>query len=283
MIAVSLLLADANAEEIRESRLAMGTVVGITVRIDDGSCVELVSCVAEAHAAIGVAFATIERWEATLSEWRPDSDTSTLNGGGIVRFDPLATAMLRFGGELSHATGGAFDLMWAGGRLAETEEGWRVDGGRVGLGALLKGFLVDRAAEAVLAAGRTDFVIDAAGDVYAHGSDTSGHGWSVSVRGGDGVSLAWVRLRDEALSTSGDDQQPGHIRDPRTGAAVTCSRTVTVIAPTSMVADGVATALYAGCGTPGLAERHGAWALRVDAEGERQWTRGARGRFRAVR
>lgn len=91
-----------------------------------------------------------------------------------------------------------------------------------------------------------------------------------------------LRLFDQALSTSGDHQQPGHIHRGDTGAPVTGERLVTVVAPTGLVADGLATAIFAGAPLS-LAPRMGAAALRVEAGqveqtglrpgwGQRLWT-----------
>jgi thiamine biosynthesis lipoprotein len=261
-------------ELVRETRLAMGTVVGLTIRTPDA---------AAAHRAAAAAWAAIEQGEAELSEWRPDSATARLvSTGGPVRFSPGGEALFTLAEAIRVASGGAFALPWTGGTLTATPDGWTLAGGPVGLGGILKGYLSDRAADALRAAGEANFVVDAAGDVVAAGSGGDGPGWSVVVEA-DGAPFAAVRLRDEALSTSGEDQQPGHIRDPRTGAAVTCSRVATVVAPSGAVADGLATALYASCGQRGLAEGFGATALYVGADGRRRWSRGARRRFALAR
>jgi thiamine biosynthesis lipoprotein len=159
--------------------------------------------------------------------------------------------------QIRVASHGAFALAWTGGTLDRGPEGWTLQGGKVGLGAILKGFLADRAADALVAAGMTDFIVDAAGDVVAHGNGARGKGWVVEVVA-EGKRVAKVRLRDEAVSTSGEDQQPGHIRDPRTGAPITCSRVASVVAPRGVLADALATALYASCGQRGLVEGFGA-------------------------
>ncbi len=263
---------------VRESRLAAGTVVGITIYTDDP---------AAAHLAADAAYATVERWEALLSEWRPDSAVSRLNTtGGAVAFPPEGERLFALAEQLRIQSFGAFNLAWSGGTLTHTPAGWTVTGGHIGLGGILKGFLADRAAETLRAAGVPDFLVDAAGDVVAHGSEgglgsgnAPGSGWRVEVVS-EGALLATVRLRNEALSTSGEDQQPGHIRDPRTGAAVTCARTVAVVAPTGVLADGLATAIFAGCAGPALAEAFGASAVVVGVGGRRRYSRGARPRFR---
>ena len=123
------------------------------------------------------------------------------------------------------------------------------------LGGLLKGWLNDRAVGALRSLGLTNFLLDAAGDVYAAGNAEGERGWPVEVWG-EGGAVARVRLSDQALSTSGNAGQPGHVHDARTGASVLGDRVVSVVAPTGLVADGLATAIYAGGWRAGLAEAH---------------------------
>jgi thiamine biosynthesis lipoprotein len=64
--------------------------------------------------------------------------------------------------------------------------------------------------------------------------------------------LIRIRLRDRAISTSGDYEQfvaadgkrYGHIIDPRTGWSAQGLRSVTVVAPTAMLADAWDTGLF---------------------------------------
>jgi thiamine biosynthesis lipoprotein len=194
------------------------------------------------------AWSAIASWESTLSEWRPESLTARMNRGQSVELPPAASACLERSEELRIATDGAFSLVWGGGTLLHGPgDRWRVEGGRIDLGGVLKGFLVDRAVEALRP--WKNFVVDAAGDIYAAGAAGDGRrGWPVAVIDEQGAALATIRLRDEALSTSGGGRQPGHIVDARTGTVASCLRTVAVIAPTAAEADRTATAVFASCG-----------------------------------
>ncbi len=231
----------------RTSRLAMGTVVGVTV----------VATPARALAAFDVAYAAIEAGEAMLSEWRPNSLTSQIGRGQTTRLPPDGDALLHFSLDLRHQSDGVFDVLWRhpGASLRREPDGW-VSAAPLDLGGLLKGWLNDRAAAAIHATGVHDFVIDAAGDVLAAGHAQTGDGWVVDVTDGHGTA-ATVTLRDEALSTSGNAGQPGHVTDARGGQSVQGSRTVSVVAPSGMLADGLATAVFAGA-DPAIAARYGA-------------------------
>jgi thiamine biosynthesis lipoprotein len=218
-------------ELIRESRPAMGTAVGITARATP--------------ADLDAAFASVERFEAELSEWRPTSATARMVTEGPQRVSPEGRALFSFAAELRSATDGAFDIGWRGATLGIAGDVVSASG-PVDLGAVLKGFLADRAADTLRERGVADFIVDAAGDIVAGGSDGSGDGWPVTALTAAG---SWtVRLHDEALSTSAGDRQPGHIKDARTGAPVDCLRAVVMTAPTGLQADGWATAFTAACG-----------------------------------
>ncbi len=249
----------------------MGTVVGVTVVADD----EAVAAV-----AVDAAYAHIDRWEDRLSEWRPDSAISTLNRtGGPVTLPPEGTALLRWAAQLRDDTEGRFDILWRGGpgrALREEGDAWFLEEGPIDLGGMLKGFLNDRAAEVLLASGFEDFLIDAAGDLLAHGDAERGKGWVVEVPGGDRPLRA--RLRNEALSTSGTRAQPDHVHDARDGSPIPGDPLVTVIAPTGTSADGLATAILAGAPVS-LAPAYGAVAVR-QVEGTIERSAGARRRLR---
>jgi thiamine biosynthesis lipoprotein len=249
-------------ELARDSRPAAGAVVGVTLAAAPGD--------ARVRVAIEAAYAAVERFEAELSEWRPSSMTSVLMVAGVATFSPEARELFAVAEGARLASGGAFDVGWAGGRAWLDGSVVRAEG-RIGLGAILKGFLADRAADAVRAAGIADVVVDAAGDVVARGSAPGQRGWPVTAQAG---GLTWtLRLRDAAISTTAEDQQPGHVVDARTGEPARCLRAATVVAPDGVHADAYATALFSSCGRAVLPP--GARARWVDAEGRQHRARGA--------
>jgi len=129
-------------------------------------------------------------------------------------------------------------------------------GMELNLGAIGKGFALDRVAELMLAAGVNDFLWHGGqSSVLARGSRAGGEeGWLVSL--GHPLrperKLAEIRLRDRALGTSGSGTQffrhrgkrYGHIIDPRTGQPAEGVFSATVLAPTAAEADALATACY---------------------------------------
>ncbi len=123
---------------------------------------------------------------------------------------------------------------------------------QVGLGGIAKGFGIDQAVRALRAAGLNDFVIKLGGDLFASGSK-GGAPWTVGIadpRGDD--TFAELAVKDHAFSTSGDyehffianGKRYHHIIDPRTGYPATASRSVTVLAPDAITAEGLTKILF---------------------------------------
>ena len=153
------------------------------------------------------------------------------------------------------------------------------------LGAVAKGLAVDTAARELRRFG--DFAIDAGGNLYLGGRNPEGSPWSVGVRHprADGALLDTLRVSGAAVCTSGDYERPvledraagqHHLLDPRTGASPTAAASVTVVAPTAMLADALATAAFVLGPVDGLRllERHGVEGLIVTPSLERFETAG---------
>ncbi len=119
------------------------------------------------------------------------------------------------------------------------------------LGAVAKGLAIDLAARELEPF--ENFLIDAGGDLYLSGHNPDGEPWSVGIRHPrDAHTLIQTFfLSDTAVCTSGDYERPGtaaagghHLMDPRTGKAATAVASATVIAPSAMMADALATAAF---------------------------------------
>jgi thiamine biosynthesis lipoprotein len=150
------------------------------------------------------------------------------------------------------------------------------------LGAVAKGLAVDAAAREL--EGFQDFAIDAGGDLYLGGRNPDGVPWSVGIRHprNDRELIDSLRVSDKAVCTSGDYERvmPGrqqhHILDPRTGVSPATVASVTVVAPTALAADALATAAFVLGPTDGLTllERHGVEGLIVTTSLDRIETSG---------
>ncbi|WP_434421544.1 FAD:protein FMN transferase [Nannocystis pusilla] len=260
----------------------MGTRVSINVHVGERKP-------AEAGAAIEAAFAEIERIEQIMSEWRPSSELSQLNDGAGGPLRPLSAELfevLQRSKEIAQATGGAFDPTFYGvGQLWKYDPGsrpptreaileklplvdWRAieldattrsgrlakPGMKMGLGAIAKGYAVDRASTVLRERGFTDHIVEGGGDTFVSGTK-GGKTWMVGIQRPDGPgSVAAIPARDRAVVTSGDYQRfiefegvrYSHILDPRTGFPVPEERSlqsITILAPNATEADAYATAV----------------------------------------
>jgi FAD:protein FMN transferase len=267
---------------VAEQRLAMGSMLSLTAWTFDEP---------RARVAFAAVFTEFERLEGLLSVWREGSDVTRLNaaaGAGPVPVSRETRDVLTAAAQVSAWTEGKFDVTF--GALAEV---WKfdhdqdnrvpspaeiaerlprvdyravsVDDGagtatiarpdvRVHLGGIGKGYAVDRAVAMLRAAGLTDFMIQAGGDLYVAGT-AGGTPWRLGIqdpRGPAGSHFAAVELTDATFSTSGDYErffeQDGvryhHILDPDVGQPARGCRSVTIVARDALHADGLSTGVF---------------------------------------
>jgi thiamine biosynthesis lipoprotein len=245
----------------------------------------------------------VEQLEAQLTVYRDDSEVMDLNrraASGAIPVESGLFSLLRQSIELHQATAGAFDitsgpLTKAWGfyrrqgaippaddlRLALSRVGsdklaldeaartirFNVPGVEINLGAIGKGYALDRCAERLVAAGIDDFLLHGGtSSVLARGAQAGQSppiqhpteppivGWRVAILDPlrPGHTLAHISLRNRAIGTSGSRVQffrhagrrYGHILDPRTGWPAEGVLSATVIAPTAAEADALSTAFY---------------------------------------
>jgi thiamine biosynthesis lipoprotein len=241
--------------------------------------------------------------DSQMSPWRADSEIARLNaaGAGTVRVSPDTARVAGAALALAERSGGAFDptvgplvarwgfgpiLTGAVGRQALGVEGDRITkaepGATLDLCGIAKGHALDRMAGALAQAGTASALIDLGGELAALGTHPDGRAWRVAVEhpSGEGAAAVLALPAGQAVATSGLAAQsyglPGaevsHIIDPRRGRPVGGPlRSVSVLGPTGMAADGWATALMAAGAEagPDMARRAGLAALFVLAEGDR--------------
>jgi thiamine biosynthesis lipoprotein len=276
---------------VREARKAMGTRWEVVVPGEDR---------ARLRGAAEEALDEVDRLEAQLSKFKYESEVSGINAfaaAGPVRVEPRLFALLQRALEVSRATDGAFDLTvgpllraWGfvggGGRLPEPESiaaarehvGWelieldedaatirfRRDGVSLDLGAIGKGYAIDRSLGLMEDAGvECALIHGGTSTVYGLGAPPGAEGWRVALRdprGGEQDALGELRLRDRALSLSGPhnrafrsgDRLYGHVLDPRTGEPTQGALLAAVGHPSATLTDALSTALLV-LGSAGLA------------------------------
>ena len=131
-----------------------------------------------------------------------------------------------------------------------------VDGMRLDLGGIAKGYAADAALAILIKQGFPQAIVAGSGDIVA-GDPPPDHpeGWAIGIRSldmEDSEKLTdTVLLSHSAVSTSGDTQQfldidglrYSHIVDPKTGLGLTERIGVTIIGPNAVTTDSTATAV----------------------------------------
>jgi len=122
------------------------------------------------------------------------------------------------------------------------------------LGGIGKGYAVDRTRNLLLAAGFRNFMIQFGGDMYVAGN-SGDRPWRLGIqdpRGSDDHIFASIELSDSTFSTSGDyerffikdGRRYHHIIDPATGEPSMGCRSVTIVAKSATIADGLSTGVF---------------------------------------
>lgn len=125
----------------------------------------------------------------------------------------------------------------------------------IDLNGIAPGYAVDRLAEKLLALRIDNFMIDIGGEIRARGRNARGEPWHIAIEhpvDTQRTPYASVRLDGASISTSGeyrdyyerDGKRYSHTIDPRTARPVDREPgSVVVIAPSTALADGWATAM----------------------------------------
>ena len=120
------------------------------------------------------------------------------------------------------------------------------------LDGIAKGYIVDRIAHALEQHGVERYLVDAGGDIRSRGSKECGAAWTVAVK--DPARPAGfsdtISLTTGAVATSGSYERAydaarlhHHVFDARSGRSPTRILSASVVAPTTMAADALATTL----------------------------------------
>jgi thiamine biosynthesis lipoprotein len=143
-----------------------------------------------------------------------------------------------------------------------------LEGMRLDLGGIAKGLAVDEALRVLAGHGLEHALVDGGGDLALGAPPPGSAGWRVELARLGPEDPELLVLARVAVATSGDLERflevdgvrYSHLLDPRTGVPLTERRLVTVVAPTGVRADGLASALSV------LGEEAGARLLREGEE-----------------
>jgi thiamine biosynthesis lipoprotein len=194
---------------------------------------------AAADRAWEAVLASLRETDAVFSTYRPDSWVSRLGRDEVSVADcpPEVAEVLALGEAARAQSAGAFDVRrpGAGGVTVLDPSG------------VVKGWAVERAAEALRRLEDTDWCLSAGGDMVCHVARADGEPWQVGVE--DPLDprrvVARVPVRRGAVATSGTAHRGEHLVDARTGRPPRGVASVTVVGPDLTWADLDATSAYA--------------------------------------
>jgi thiamine biosynthesis lipoprotein len=236
--------------------------------------------------AIERAFQEIVRLDDLMSNYKPDSALSNLNRSAHFHAEKVPSDLYRVidqAVQFSRLSEGKFDIsiaplvnLWKAALRGEgtpsraQQEDARSCVGyekielsppdrisfrssclQLDLGAIGKGYAVDRAAEVLHSLGIRDALINAGGStIFAMGAPPDQTAWLVHLRDPSNKIDPQVMLKDGSVSTSeqtapsllGNDSA-GHIIDPDTGMPLKTVFTVSAVSRTATVSDALSTTL----------------------------------------
>ena len=269
---------DHKAYKVSKTRLAMGTVVTMTLIHQSRD---------QAEEAMGQAFREIDRLTLYMNRFDDTTAVSQLNNEGYLKDAPAEVIEIVDSAmdyhRLTHRT---FDISvkpvvdlfkekFAQGKNrlpAEKELKQTLDlvgsdkievKGRtirfkrpdmgITLDGIAKGYIVDRASKILVRHKINNHLINAGGDIKAMGARSDKKAWTVAIQ--DPMKKKQypdvICLTDAAVATSGNyevyfdgEKMFHHIVDPRTGMSPIMNTSVSIIAPTAMDADALSTSAF---------------------------------------
>ncbi len=286
-VASAGMLVPAGAEAVRfnrglykvsKTRLAMGTFVSMTLIHESRD---------QADAAIGEAFLEMDRLSKRISRFDQTTAVAQLNREGVLRdIPPEVGEVISRSLAYYRRSNGAFDIsvkpvvdlfktaFSKGKKTAPNDKALKealqlVNAGNIeftgrtirfkqgGMGITLdgiaKGYIVDRASEALTAHGITNHLINAGGDIRTRGHKRDERPWTIAVQDPHKEKNYpdVIHLTDGAVATSGNyeiyfdrEKMFHHIVNPRTGQSPHESASVSVLADTAMDADALSTTVF---------------------------------------
>ena len=273
-------------------RLVMGTFANLKTIAKDPRT---------AKKCVETAFAELKKVDKLMSDYKSDSEISEVNRDAFKRAVKVSKStfeVLQKSAEFSRLSEGAFDItiaplteLWHSAfevnsvpseaelAVARSKVGYEklfldanemtvrfaVEGMKLDLGGIAKGYAIDRAIEAMQAGGAVGGMVDVGGDIRCFGKPPRGKKtWRIGLENpaepkgsdqilsaGAGTILLILKLNNAAIATSGgyhrfvlvEGKKYSHIMDRDTGASAQGMSSVTIISQNAINADALATAV----------------------------------------
>jgi thiamine biosynthesis lipoprotein len=276
-------------------RPVMGTFARVVVVAPDTNT---------AKQCIKAAFAEINNVDKLMSDYKDDSEISCVSKDAFkqpVKVSKPTYEVLQKAIEFSKLSQGAFDVtvgplvqLWRSASEAnsvptdtelqdarskvgyellyldanEMSVRFAVDGMRLDLGGIAKGYAIDKAVEAMKKSGALGAMVDIGGDIRCFGTPSKGKShWLIGLQDPNktddliGTSLLVLKLTDAAIATSGNyrrftlikGRKFSHIISRTTAAGTQGLSSVTIITNNALDADALATAVTVMGAEKGLA------------------------------
>jgi thiamine biosynthesis lipoprotein len=262
---------------VYKEKYIMGTVFEIAAYAESSE---------KASAAIDDALQEIVRMDDLMSNYKPESALSRLNRSAhfhTQKVPPDLYRVIEQAVHFSRLSGGKFDItvaplvnLWKAAlsgdsmpSLSQRQQAeecvgyekieltppdqitFRSSCMQLDLGAIGKGYAVDRAGEMLRSFGIYNALINSGGStILAMGSPPGQSGWLVHLRDPSHQIDPYVMLKDQSVSTSEQTavsllapESAGHIIDPATGRPSDTRFAVSVITPAGTPSDGLSTSL----------------------------------------
>jgi len=231
--------------------------------------------------ACRAAFDRVGAVEDAASDYRPQSEVMKLCRTATTRPVKLSDDLFRLlteGQRVARLTDGAFDMtvgpyvtLWRKARqekrlpsaeaLAEASKrvGWQkltidekertarlaVEGMKIDLGGIAKGYAGDCAVQTLREHGITSALFEAGGDIVVSDAPPGEEGWTIKLIDAGPEMPKTVTVQNCGVSTSGDTEQfveiggkhYSHVVDPRTGIGLTTRAMATVVSPKGVWSD----------------------------------------------
>lgn len=277
-LAISLNSIPLRAEWFAEAQAHMGTEISVFLWHDDPR---------QGQRAVDAVFEEVARLDDLMSTYIEESRISEINREAatrpVVAGDELFN-LIRRSLDISVLTKGAFDITYDSvGQHYDFREGlrpdedtvaeelplidfrfveanetdgtisFRLDGVRINLGGIAKGYAVERGVEVARRYGVRSARVTAGGDTRLLG-DRRGAPWMVGIQNprNEAEVAVTIPLENESISTSGDyeryfiedGERFHHIIVPSTGESAGEVRSATIIGPDAVVTDALSTSVF---------------------------------------